>query len=261
MMLSYSFETRITSGYLKGTPSANIESLVDDDLRRCLGSAGHPLLLPTLQLCRQLSLDNDETQRRFRHEVRKLEEILVSRYRDPEKAGTVKGRNSAMAGVAKDRDPATVEAALGQDSTTTKAVEDRERESELAFEETINKLHNFQCQVLWKRPKAWQNVVSRMADGNKKFRGILDEQKQGDAPIHKVCESISNRLYFLQAKLEGLENYTQVTVDRMDMLRGLVSYMKGCPAAIMTECLSVRIDQYDDRANRVDTQPGDSGRD
>ena len=45
MILSYSFETRITSGYLKGTPSAGITLLVDNALRKCAGSAGHPLLL------------------------------------------------------------------------------------------------------------------------------------------------------------------------------------------------------------------------
>ena len=213
MMLSYSFETRITSGYLKGTPNANIESLVKHDLQKCAKSAGHPLLLPVLHLCRQLSLENDTTQRNFRHEVRKLEELLVNRY-----------RGSAAAGAAED---------LGRDSATAGEVEDRERE--VVLEMTVSKLYKYQCEVLWKRPQAWQKIVDRMMKGNDMFLQNLREQQQEDASMCREHQNMSSRLRFLEAKLAGLESYTQVTVDRIDMLRGLVSHRRGSPAVIPTK--------------------------
>ena len=226
MMLSYSFETRITSGYLKGTPSANIISLVEHDLRECARSAVHPLLLPILYLCRQLSLDNDMTQRNCRDEVRKLEERLLNRYRDPAAVGAAENH-------------------------------------EVILEATVSKLYDNQCQVLWKRPQTWQCVVSRIKEGNLEFRDSLSEQQRQDPSMQMMDQTIKNRLDFLEARLINLAGYTQVTLERMDMLRGLVSYRRG----LVSGChpgpnyLSVRTDQYDDRANRVDVQPRNSGRD
>ena len=193
MMLSYSFETGITSGYLKGTKNADIETLVKHHVQSCARSAGHPLFLPVLQLYRELPLDNDTRQRDFRHEVRKLEEELLNRYYDP---------------------AAPVE-------------EDRE----LILENIVSRLHHYQCEVLWKRPQTWRNVVKRMMKANKRFQDELLKKHQQNPPMQRVHQTISSRLDFLEAKLDGLDGYTQITLDRMNMLRGLVS-SKGPPGCI-----------------------------
>lgn len=185
MMLSYSFGTGITSGYLKGTENANIQTLVKRHMQSCARSAGQPLFLPVLHLCRELSLENDTKQRNYRHVVRKLEEDLLNRYHDP----------------------------------TAPAVEDRE----LVLENIVSRLHHYQCEVLWKRPQTWRNVVSRMMKANERFQRDLPEKQQGDPSMQRVNQSISSRLDFLEVKLVGLDGYTQVTLDRMNMLRGLVS--------------------------------------
>lgn len=185
MTLSYSFKTRIISGYVKGTEQANIGDLIYR-VQQCANWAGHPLLLPVLVLCREFSLDNDRKQRDSRQKVRKLEEVLLNRYRD---------------------------------SPGTTNVHDKE----LALENIISQLHDHQCEVLWKRPQTWQTVVGRVMRANKTFwDGLIAEQQQ-DVVIEKVHQAMSSRLNFLEVKLAGLEGHVQVTLERMNLLRELVS--------------------------------------
>ncbi len=186
MMLSYSFATRITTGYVKGTDKANFKTLIPQ-IKRCADSVGHPLLLPVLILRRELSLDHDKSQRDSRQKVRELEEMLLNRY-----------RSSA---------PTTVKA---QDGT-------------LVLENIISRLHDYQCKVLWKRPQAWQRVVARVIKANNAFWNALPVDQRLGLRMRDVHRTMSNRLDFLGAKLEGLDNYIQVTLERMNLLRELVS--------------------------------------
>ncbi|KAI1248066.1 hypothetical protein MGN70_010315 [Eutypa lata] len=189
MTLSYSFKTGITSGYVKGTKSADIENLVYQ-VQQCASSVGHPLLLPVLILCRELSLDNDEAQRNSRQKVRELEEMLLNRYRD---------------------------------SPGTRNVHDKE----LALENIISQLHDHQCKVLWKRPQTWQKVVSRMMRANRAFWDGLAAVQQQDLVIEKVHQTMLSRLNFLDVKLAGLESHAQVTLERMNLLRELMNNIIG----------------------------------
>ncbi|EMR67371.1 hypothetical protein UCREL1_5631 [Eutypa lata UCREL1] len=199
MTLSYSFKTGITSGYVKGTKSADIENLVYQ-VQQCASSVGHPLLLPVLILCRELSLDNDEAQRNSRQKVRELEEMLLNRYRD---------------------------------SPGTRNVHDKE----LALENIISQLHDHQCKVLWKRPQTWQKVVSRMMRANRAFWDGLAAVQQQDLVIEKVHQTMLSRLNFLDVKLAGLESHAQVTLERMNLLRELERLLAG---AIRRDSISMK---------------------
>lgn len=185
MMLSYSFKTRITSGYVKGTKSADVETLISQ-VQRCASWAGHPLLIPVLILYRELSSDNEKKQRDSRQKVRELEEMLLNRYRDSPVIGNI-------------------------------------QDKELALESIISQLHDHQCKVLWKRPQTWQKVVSRMLVANESFWNDLEVEQQTDLTMKGVHRAMSSRLNFLEVKLAGLESYAQVTLERMNLLRELVS--------------------------------------
>lgn len=77
MMLSHSLDTGMTSGYVKARKKF---ASVLDDLILCGRPTSHPLLLPILTLCNELSSENDERQREQRRELRKLDDVLNGRY-------------------------------------------------------------------------------------------------------------------------------------------------------------------------------------
>jgi hypothetical protein len=80
MILSYSFKTRITSGYVRGTRHAEIGQILQQ-LATCSASTAHPLLLPTLVVCRELGSKNDEFHQRTRQLICTFETKLGDRYR------------------------------------------------------------------------------------------------------------------------------------------------------------------------------------
>ncbi|KAI3321758.1 hypothetical protein HD806DRAFT_146484 [Xylariaceae sp. AK1471] len=79
MMLSHSFETRITSGYVRGTHHTKIGQVLQQ-LATCSTSTAHPLLLPILVLCRELGFKNDEFHQATRRWICTLEATLGDRY-------------------------------------------------------------------------------------------------------------------------------------------------------------------------------------
>ncbi|RYP57983.1 hypothetical protein DL769_009170 [Monosporascus sp. CRB-8-3] len=189
MMLSYSFQARIMSGYVKGAEKADVKTLISQVHQHYASSVAHPLLLPVLILCRELSLDNDKAQREARQSVRKLEETLLNRYRVVPAAGYT-------------------------------------QDEDLVLNTIIPKLHDLRCQVLWKRPQTWQNVAGRILKATNAFWDTLEEQRK-DPVMQKIHLTILSRLDFMSAKLEGLESYTQVTLERMDLLRELINSIIG----------------------------------
>lgn len=77
-MLSYSYKTGITSGFVKGTSSSDItESL--NHLAACQAEVGHPLLLPVIILSYDLSSRGDKRQRDARDWLRRLENAITMR--------------------------------------------------------------------------------------------------------------------------------------------------------------------------------------
>ncbi|KAI3337470.1 hypothetical protein HD806DRAFT_40700 [Xylariaceae sp. AK1471] len=78
IMLSYSFNTGITTGFVKGTPSSDINDTLKH-LVACHGEVGHPLLLPVIILSHDLSAKVDIRQREARDWLRRLENAITMR--------------------------------------------------------------------------------------------------------------------------------------------------------------------------------------
>lgn len=81
IILSYSSTSNITSGYVKGTKKAKLESIVEQ-LNICAAPVSHPLLLPIIMLTEAISAENDARQRDARDQIRRLETALAGRYGD-----------------------------------------------------------------------------------------------------------------------------------------------------------------------------------
>ncbi|CAJ2510187.1 Uu.00g060870.m01.CDS01 [Anthostomella pinea] len=78
IMLSYSFNERITTGFVKGTSSSDIEQAIKH-LIACHAEVGHPLLLPMIILSHDLSAKADVRQRDARDWLRRLENAITMR--------------------------------------------------------------------------------------------------------------------------------------------------------------------------------------
>lgn len=78
IMLSHSFKDSITTGYVKGTPSSDIEESIRH-LRACANQVAHPLLLPIIILSHDLSSKTDQKQRDARDWLRRLENAVTMR--------------------------------------------------------------------------------------------------------------------------------------------------------------------------------------
>lgn len=192
MALSYSFGTRITSGFVKGTVTADPATIMRY-LSHCSVPVAHPLLLPLLILRSVVSRQADEHQRGLREKLRRLESALSQRYKDRIKGpGAVTDENLwELDGINRD-------------------------------------LTDCHCQVLSKRPQAWQNVVSGLLHAAAGFwEKFPDPEKE---PLEKLQETLLSRLDFLRIKLEGMENYTHVSLERLNLQREVVSASRCYPS-------------------------------
>ncbi len=77
-MLSYSYNTCITTGFVKGTESSDILEALDH-LIACRSELGHPLILPIIILSHDLSAKGDMRQRDARDWLRRLENAITMR--------------------------------------------------------------------------------------------------------------------------------------------------------------------------------------
>ncbi|KAI0480678.1 hypothetical protein GGR56DRAFT_627105 [Xylariaceae sp. FL0804] len=84
IMLSYSYKTHITTGYVKGTSSSDISASLEH-LKACQREVGHPLLLPIIILSHDLATKSDIRQRQARDWLRKLENAITMRNEIEEK--------------------------------------------------------------------------------------------------------------------------------------------------------------------------------
>ncbi|KAK3986740.1 hypothetical protein QBC44DRAFT_332659 [Cladorrhinum sp. PSN332] len=183
MTLSHSFSTKITSGFVKATGKSGLDKDILPDLQKCSFPQTHPLLLPSLMLYKVLSSTNDNNQRNLREKIRKLEYALSARYRDKTKTGRAESY----------------------------AAEQRDLELDM------RELTACYCEVMWKRPQAWLSVVRRMQEA---ARGFWDNLPEDDhCALEELHECIVSRLEFVQMKLEGLESYTHVSLERLTLQR------------------------------------------
>ncbi|KAI5863121.1 hypothetical protein GGS23DRAFT_54218 [Durotheca rogersii] len=84
IMLSYSFKTGMTTGFVKGTETSDIaDSLAH--LVACHAEVGHPFLLPVIIITRDLSAKGDVRQRDARDWLRRLENAITMRNEIEEK--------------------------------------------------------------------------------------------------------------------------------------------------------------------------------
>lgn len=183
MMLTYSFETGMTSGYVKAMERMKFQDVLDD-LVLCGKPVSHPFLLPILTLCNEVSSKNDKKQRAQRTQLRKLDDALIARYN----IGP-----TAHYGI--DIDPE-----LDSISKTIAVC---------------------QSEVLQNRPQAWRSVVDNVRHATTCFWDHVAAERKSD-PLKELHETLLHRLDFLTVKLDGIENYAHVTLERLGILREVV---------------------------------------
>ncbi|KAL2283148.1 hypothetical protein FJTKL_10049 [Diaporthe vaccinii] len=183
MLLSYSFVTDITSGYAKAVEEMKFKEVLDD-LVLCGRPVSHPLLLPVLVLCHELSSKNDQKQRALRTELRTLDDALISRY-----------------------------------SVTPAPHYGPEIDPEL--DNISKRIAVCQTEVLQKRPQAWQNVVNNVRRAAAYYWDHTPADKKSPELID-LHDTLMNRLDFLDVKLQGIENHAHVTLERLGVLREVV---------------------------------------
>ncbi|KAJ2906843.1 uncharacterized protein MKZ38_010341 [Zalerion maritima] len=244
MMLSYSFRTHVTSGYIKGTASAEIE-LALQHLQACAKQVLHPMLLPIIVLSMDMSGKDDKRQRDARDWVRRLENAISMRNEIDEKE-----RLYLKEGV------------IDLDAINRDLVE----------------CHS---QVLWKRPRAYKELIREIERGMDRFaekaaewtytrerpsnrrrrssglwdgeeESSTDEDEEGverrsigseeslgkrrrkkrkvrnrvkinedrlDPETRSLHRSMLGRLEFYTCKLTGIENYSYTTLERLNIQR------------------------------------------
>ncbi|KAI0099280.1 hypothetical protein GGR51DRAFT_552019 [Nemania sp. FL0031] len=182
MMLTYSFESKITSGYVKGTKSAGIKKLLQH-LMACSRPVAHPLLLPIL-LIHHLSAKNDEDHREVRENIRRLEGALSQRYQ--------------------------INAAIGYGP-----------EREIDLDSLNQQLTECQCRVLQKKPQAWRNALDRVERATRAFWEALRDYSNDkpDFQLQAIHRGLLSRLDFLAGRLDSLESYAHVSLERLKSQR------------------------------------------
>ncbi|KAL6924533.1 hypothetical protein ACHAPO_003753 [Fusarium lateritium] len=192
MLLSHSFKTGITTGFIKGTPSSEIEKSLDH-LKACAGQVGHPILLPLIILTYDLSPENDEKQRKARHWLRRLENAVSLRNEVEEQEQYFQNGFIDIDGLSRD----------------------------------LVECHG---NVMWKRPQAYEALVKEMEKAMETFRFVWitlcpNAEKQSEAErkhrkeVEKLHRSMVSRLDFYKVKLKGLENYIHITLERLKVQR------------------------------------------
>ncbi|KAK5629299.1 hypothetical protein RRF57_005014 [Xylaria bambusicola] len=183
MMLTYCFKSKITSGYVKSTNSTDIGRQIQH-LTACSKPVAHPLLLPVL-LFHSLSAQNGEDQRDVRVMIRELEGALSQRYQQYAAISYGPGR-------------------------------------EINLDSLNQQLTECQCRVLQKKPQAWRNALRRIEKAMHAFWETLHTHSVEDEPdsqLRTLHRSLLSRLDFLAGKLEGLENYSHVSLERLKTQR------------------------------------------
>ena len=204
MMLSHSFRTNMTTGYIKGTPSSDVIAALSH-LRACGAQVGHPMLLPVILLSYDLSPANDQKQRDARDWLRRLENAVSLRNEVDEQEQYFQDGILEIDGLNRD----------------------------------LVECHGH---VMWKRPQAYlalcEEMAAAMAGFVREWRarghemgreggGLDPAERLNRKEIDKLHRSMLARIGFYQVKLKGLENYIYTTLERLKVQREAVSLRSG----------------------------------
>jgi len=77
-------------------------------------------------------------------------------------------------------------------------------------------------QVLWKRPKAYLEILAGIERSMSKFFVKLGEERR-NLEMRQLHSSMLARLDFYRIKLQGIDSYAHVTLARLDIQRSAVS--------------------------------------
>lgn len=183
LTLSHDINHGITTGYAKGTPSSDmVESI--QHLKACILQIGHPMLLPAIIYSHDISFKTDIKQREARDWLRRLEHAVSMRSEIEEKEGYV-------------------------------------REGVIDLDAINRDLVECHSQVLWKRPKAYLQILQQLEKAMKMFDERLPEQRR-DATMRALQASMLARFDFYRVKLQGIESYAYTTLQRLDIQRSAV---------------------------------------
>lgn len=180
LTLSHDIKNGITTGYAKGTPSSDMEECIKH-LRACAFQIGHPLLLPIIIFSHDVSYKSDIKQRDARDWLRRLEHAVSMRSEIVEKEGYV-------------------------------------REGLVDLDAVNRDLVECHSQVLWKRPKAYLEILDGIKTAMIDFNQRLPENRRGDA-MRKLHASLLARMEFYRVKLQGIESYAYTTLQRLEIQR------------------------------------------
>jgi hypothetical protein len=183
LMLSHDVNNGVTTGFAKGTPSSDMVECIKH-LKSCVEQIGHPMLLPIIIFSHDVSFKTDIKQRAARDWLRRLEHAVSMRSEIEEKEGYVK------------------EGLVDLDAVNRDLVE----------------CHS---QVLWKRPKAYLEILDAIKSAMDKFDEKLPEPRRM-VPMRKLHSSMHSRLEFYRVKLQGIESYAYTTLQRLEIQRSAV---------------------------------------
>ncbi|KAL1880606.1 hypothetical protein Daus18300_001217 [Diaporthe australafricana] len=193
LMLSHHFRTGITTGYVKGTDSSDMTESIQH-LKECAVHMAHPFLLPVIILSHDLSPKTDSKQRDARDWLRRLEHAVSMRNEIQEEEGYVKADVMDLDQINRD-------------------------------------LVECHSQVLWKRPQAYQEIITAMKAGMDQFVRMLPPARSARAldeggkdvygfkDLNKQQSSMLSRLDFYYNKLKGTEHYVHTTLERLAIQR------------------------------------------
>ena len=182
-MLSHDVKRGITTGFAKGTPSSDMVECIKH-LKACVLQVGHPMLLPIIIFSHDISYKTDIKQRDARDWLRRLEHAVSMRSEIEEREGYVK------------------EGVVDLDAINRDLVE----------------CHS---QVLWKRPKAYLQILACIDRHTNNFFDKLPEERK-DGEMRKLQYSMLARMEFYKVKLQGIESYAHTTLQRLEIQRSAV---------------------------------------
>ncbi|KAF4626992.1 hypothetical protein G7Y89_g11165 [Cudoniella acicularis] len=180
LTLSHDVNNGITTGFCKGTPSSDLVECIKH-LKACVIQIGHPMLLPIIIFSHDVSFKTDIKQRDAREWLRRLEHAVSMRSEIEEREGYVK------------------EGVVDLDAVNRDLVE----------------CHS---QVLWKRPKAYLEILKCIEGAMVTFYEHLPVERK-DKGMRALQASMLARMDFYRVKLQGIESYAYTTLQRLDIQR------------------------------------------
>lgn len=100
--------------------------------------------------------------------------------------------------------------------------------------------HLVEChsQVLWKRPKAYLQLLDGFEKIMKEFIANLPAERN-TADLRKLHASMLSRMEFYRRKLQGIDSYAYTTLQRLDIQRSAVR--SPCPFKNISHVANSRV--------------------